>query len=54
MNAAGWQRIRELFEAALLLPPDQREGYVRQHSDGDDALVQEETWTSTFQNFLTS
>jgi len=41
MNAAGWQRIRELFEAALLLPPDQREGYVRQHSDGDDALVQE-------------
>lgn len=41
MNAADWQRIRELFEAALLLPPGEREVFVRQRGDGDDALIQE-------------
>ena len=41
MNAADWHRIRELFEAALLLAPDERQRFVRHSSNGDDALVQE-------------
>ncbi len=41
MDTSRWQRIEELFHAALDRPVGEREAFVRAASGGDDALVRE-------------
>src|SRR4029453_8754529 len=36
-----WPRVREIFEAALALPPDIRRSYVAKACDGDELVSQE-------------
>ena len=38
---ARWQQVRALFHRALELPPDERSGFVRQESAGDEEICRE-------------
>ncbi len=41
MTPEQWERIKEIFEAALGRPPDERSAYIEQACAGDHALRQE-------------
>jgi serine/threonine protein kinase len=41
MNAELWKQVDEMLDAALELPPAEREGYVAKASDGNDELRRE-------------
>src|SRR5215471_51415 len=41
MDSERWKQIDSLLEAALELPPPQRDGFLRQHCGGDEALERE-------------
>ena len=41
MDAHRWQRIREIFEAAVELPPRERDPYIKKVCEGDTALFEE-------------
>src|SRR5687768_8326318 len=41
MNSERWHRVKELFEAAVELGPDEREQFVQRECSGDEALLRD-------------